>query len=830
MKGSAARRTCLLLLASAVTAAAAAGCVRELPSHGRGLPYRVVETTSEQTVMDLDIVDFDGDGVDEVVDIRRSSGHPYYFLSIRRLRHGDLVPLVQRPGMRHFRRGGVADVDGDGLPEYFMSQRIEDRALLTPFDVRIDGEAAHIDSMRFAGPVVVPIEDYVTDGGAWDGRLFVSETYDRDGDGFRETILFVCSVGYAGAPRGVGRADLRTGRISWFRRFAGCPVPGGRAFDLDGDGEDELVVSLGAPGNGVRWAGKGDTTSYLAAVDLDGELIWERLTGGQSSREGVRWHDLDVDGDDELITWSYYGSADRPDSLGLAVRDPADGRVVARWLCDAMVNDVTTASLPGGGRAVFAVTDDGWIRRLRFADGGFVVDRAVRTPATVVERSAPPDSVDRSAPPRGAEPRSVEPPATGSDEDVRKHAGAVSVSWLRLDPLTTPVLCVGTSDGFIAVLDAELEPLAVHRTEKSVGRWGILPFVGEAGVRQAVVETTTGYFAVALTEVPPSAWPLVLLGLAGLAGAGACVPKVRRVSASTLRRWLTPAPERERQIEELLDELSVAGHGQLTATSTIRRLRGLLVMMHSDDGPAPASFVARYHQAADDLRRIGLPRIHSILKRAERTGVAPGAVERLRTATREFRLAMSDLPADPPGGAASANLTGALDGLLASLDAALRDLRRACRLELSASVMQELRRAARVHADRYVARGAELRIPAATPLEDVRVFGTSMEVSFILENLLSNALRAVEGAETKRVEVDLSRDGEEVVLTVRDTGTGVPTDIAGRLFERGVTSRGSGGGTGLAASREILERRGGSIRLVGTGDEGSTFEVRFEVC
>jgi len=823
VKRSATRRTSSLLLA-------AAGCVRELPSDGRGLPYRIVETTSEQTVMDLDIADFDGDGVDEVADIRRSSGHPYYFLSIRRLRHGDLVPMVQRPGMRHFRRGGLADVDGDGLPEYFLSQRVGGRAILTPFSIRIDGEAAHIDSTRFAGPVVVPIEDYVTDGGAWDGRLFVSETYDRDDDGFRETVLFMCSVGYAAAPRGVGRADLRTGRISWFRRFAGCPVPGGRPFDLDADGEDELVVSLGAPGNGAYWDGKSDATSYLAAVDLDGELLWERKTGGQSSREGIRWLDLDTDGDDELITWSYYGSADRPDSLGVIVRDPADGRVVARWPCDAMVNDVATATLPGGGTAIFAMTDDGWIRRLRFADGRFVVDRAVRTPATVVGRSVPTDSVDRGASPPAAGSRDAEPPTTGFDEDEPKHPAVVSASWLRLDPLPTPVLCVGATDGLLTLLDADLEPLAVYRTEKSVGSRGILPFIGEGGVRQAIIETTTGYFAVALTEVPPSAWPLVLLGLAGLAGAGACVPRVRRISASTLRRWLTPAPERERQIEELLDELSVAGHGQLTATSTIRRLRGLLVMMHSDDGPAPASFVARYHQAADDLHRIGLLRIHSILKRAERTGVAPGAVERLRTATREFRLAMSDLPADPPEVAASAGLAGALDRLLASLDAALRDLRRACRLELSASVMQELRRAARVHADRYVARGAELRIPAATPLEDIRVFKTSMEVSFILENLISNALRAVEHAETKRVDVDLSRDGDEMVLTVRDTGTGVPMDIAGRLFKRGVTSRNSGGGTGLAASREILEKRSGSIRLVDTGSDGTMFEVRLEVC
>ena len=55
-----------------VLAVAAAGCVRELPSDGRGLPYRVIKTASEQSVMDIDIADFDGDGIDEIADIRRS--------------------------------------------------------------------------------------------------------------------------------------------------------------------------------------------------------------------------------------------------------------------------------------------------------------------------------------------------------------------------------------------------------------------------------------------------------------------------------------------------------------------------------------------------------------------------------------------------------------------------------------------------------------------------------------------------------------------------------------------------------------------------------------
>ncbi len=818
-----------------VLAVTAAGCVRELPSDGRGLPYRVIKTASEQSVMDIDIADFDGDGIDEIADIRRSSGHPYYYLSIRRMHNGDLVPMVQRPEMTHFRRGGMADVDGDGLPEYFLSQRVGERALLTPFTVRITGETAQIDSLRSARPIVVPLTDYVENTSSWDGRLFVSETHDLDDDGFRETAFFVCSVGYAGSPRGVGRADLRTGRIAWLRRFAGNPVSKGRTLDLDADGEVETVLGLGAPGNGVTWQGRSDTTSYLAAVDLDGDLLWEVRTGGQSARTETRCLDMDDDGDMDLVTWSHYGAADRPDSLGVSLRDPADGSVVASWLSDAMVNDVATASLPDGA-AVFAVTDDGWIRRLRFRSGDLIVDRAVRMPAQNVKPSAPTpaESGDRNEKLPGADDDRAEgtdrAPDAPPERAARAHPSVVSVSWLTLDPVRSPVVCVGASDGVVAVLDADLRPLALERTDRTIVRRGIFSHTGEGGVRQTVVRTSDGYFAVALTSVPPSVWTIALVGLAGLAGAGVCVPKVRRVSASMLRRWLTPAPERERQIEGILNELAVAGHGELTATGTVRRLRELLVMMHSGDGPAPASFVERYEQAVDDLTRVGLPRVRAIFKQAERAGVAPGVVERLRRAVAEFQRTTSRLPAEPPGEAASAELVRGLDDLLETTNPPLRALRRECRLELSSSIMQELRRAARVNAEGYIAAGAEIRMPTATPLEDVRVFGKSMEVSFILENLLANALRAVGGADTRRVEIDLAREDDEIVLRISDTGCGIPAALQERLFERGASSKEDGGGTGLAASREILERRGGCIRVVESSPEGTTFEVRFEVC
>jgi len=80
-------------------------------------------------------------------------------------------------------------------------------------------------------------------------------------------------------------------------------------------------------------------------------------------------------------------------------------------------------------------------------------------------------------------------------------------------------------------------------------------------------------------------------------------------------------------------------------------------------------------------------------------------------------------------------------------------------------------------------------------------------------------LRALAGAQDKVITLDLERRELEVVITVADTGPGIPVENRGRIFSGRYSSR--GGGQGLFRSREILRRWRGEIRLVdpesGTG-------------
>ena len=107
--------------------------------------------------------------------------------------------------------------------------------------------------------------------------------------------------------------------------------------------------------------------------------------------------------------------------------------------------------------------------------------------------------------------------------------------------------------------------------------------------------------------------------------------------------------------------------------------------------------------------------------------------------------------------------------------------------------------------------------------------GDSTRVRQILYNLVSNAIKFTEQG---GVRVRVSRRAGQLVLSVKDSGIGIPPEALSRLFAKfeqadSTTTRRYGGtGLGLAICRELAELMGGSISAESTPGEGSTFVVK----
>ncbi len=97
----------------------------------------------------------------------------------------------------------------------------------------------------------------------------------------------------------------------------------------------------------------------------------------------------------------------------------------------------------------------------------------------------------------------------------------------------------------------------------------------------------------------------------------------------------------------------------------------------------------------------------------------------------------------------------------------------------------------------------------------------------IFVNLIRNAIQAMEGGELSRLTVAAEAGEDRVVVTLTDTGPGVPGRVQETLFQPfGVSGNKSGSGLGLSIARELARSMGGDVKLATTGEDGSVFEVR----
>ncbi|MCL0065658.1 HAMP domain-containing histidine kinase [Dehalococcoidia bacterium] len=135
-------------------------------------------------------------------------------------------------------------------------------------------------------------------------------------------------------------------------------------------------------------------------------------------------------------------------------------------------------------------------------------------------------------------------------------------------------------------------------------------------------------------------------------------------------------------------------------------------------------------------------------------------------------------------------------------------------------VMLDLKRLASEHS-------VTLRL---TGNSDLMARGDSTLLTRVFHNLIENGIRY--NREGGEVIVNVYAEGESLVLTVADTGIGIPAEQQSRIFDRFYRvdlsrSRHKGGaGLGLSIARHIVELHGGELSVESTPDVGSTFVVK----
>jgi two-component system, NtrC family, sensor kinase len=111
------------------------------------------------------------------------------------------------------------------------------------------------------------------------------------------------------------------------------------------------------------------------------------------------------------------------------------------------------------------------------------------------------------------------------------------------------------------------------------------------------------------------------------------------------------------------------------------------------------------------------------------------------------------------------------------------------------------------------------------------------EINQVVLNILVNAAHAMGDVEKVRggrgvISVKTRRDGDDVVISIGDTGSGIPEQIRGRIFDPFFTTKeiGRGTGQGLAiAQNMVVNRHGGRLTFETALGKGTTFFIRLPI-
>jgi two-component system, LuxR family, sensor kinase FixL len=118
-----------------------------------------------------------------------------------------------------------------------------------------------------------------------------------------------------------------------------------------------------------------------------------------------------------------------------------------------------------------------------------------------------------------------------------------------------------------------------------------------------------------------------------------------------------------------------------------------------------------------------------------------------------------------------------------------------------------------------------IRIEAHLPKAEV----DRVQIQQVLLNLIRNAVESMEGCGIRELTVGTVAQDGAVLVSIADTGGGIPPEIEAKLFQPFVTTKPEGMGIGLSICRTIVEAHGGRLWVEPNAGTGSVFNFTLPV-
>jgi signal transduction histidine kinase len=94
-------------------------------------------------------------------------------------------------------------------------------------------------------------------------------------------------------------------------------------------------------------------------------------------------------------------------------------------------------------------------------------------------------------------------------------------------------------------------------------------------------------------------------------------------------------------------------------------------------------------------------------------------------------------------------------------------------------------------------------------------------------NVVNNAIQSM--ADGGEIEITSEQKGRDIIVTIMDTGPGIPPEVMSKLFVPFFTTRKSGSGLGMVVTRRIVENHGGTIDVESEVGAGTVVRISLPI-
>lgn len=111
--------------------------------------------------------------------------------------------------------------------------------------------------------------------------------------------------------------------------------------------------------------------------------------------------------------------------------------------------------------------------------------------------------------------------------------------------------------------------------------------------------------------------------------------------------------------------------------------------------------------------------------------------------------------------------------------------------------------------------------------ESATILGNHVRLKQVFINLIKNSIEALETVRyDRKLEIKLTEESNSIIIVVKDNGPGIKKEDSAKVFESFYSTKEKGSGLGLSISKQLIEEHRGTLTLLSTEQQGTSFSIR----